>query len=199
MSHPIHHSETSKRLFGGTTTDYLPVHHYLDATKECFADCRHRALRHHQEGIGWALKAFPTSRSILEQHILEDCAGQIPSIESWAAEIRSHDWMKIIATPGEVLEATAGRFGGAAGDYRDLLGFLLEYQAMPEMGYLRLHSQGIFELERIFGVERLNSPVRYIGEFMVKKMLNTNGRIPSACDWLRCMRLKVWMNRSHKL
>ncbi len=31
--------------------DYQPIHDWFDATKEQFADARHRALRHHSQGI----------------------------------------------------------------------------------------------------------------------------------------------------
>jgi len=56
----------------------------MDATKETFADVRHRALRHHSQGIfegerlfGLVIinsdgKSVPV-RYVLEQHVREDC------------------------------------------------------------------------------------------------------------------------------
>ena len=44
MTHPLFHAQSSVRRFGGKVEDYLPVHDWLDATKEMFCDVRHRAL-----------------------------------------------------------------------------------------------------------------------------------------------------------
>ena len=58
MTHPIWHAESSVRRFGGSTVDYLPIHEWLDATKETLCDCRHRALRHHSQGVFEAERVF---------------------------------------------------------------------------------------------------------------------------------------------
>ncbi len=57
--HPIHHAESSARKFGGVAADYASAHQFLDCTKETLCDFRHRALRHHSEGIA-ELEAWPT-------------------------------------------------------------------------------------------------------------------------------------------
>ncbi len=49
--HPIHHAESSARKYGGKAEDYLDIHKWFDGSKEHMADFRHRALRHHSEGI----------------------------------------------------------------------------------------------------------------------------------------------------
>lgn len=51
----------------------------------------------------------------------------------------------------------------------------------------RHHSEGIFELEKIFGTHFINSEnktvyIRYIGEQHVKQ--DCNGKIPSAKEWV---------------
>lgn len=51
MSHPLHHSISSVKKFGGHIDDYLKLHSWFDETKAHFPDMRHRALRHHSEGI----------------------------------------------------------------------------------------------------------------------------------------------------
>jgi uncharacterized protein DUF6915 len=51
MAHAWHHALSSVRKFGGKPEDYLPIHSWLDASKGQVADYRHRALRHHAEGI----------------------------------------------------------------------------------------------------------------------------------------------------
>ena len=108
MSHPLHHSISSKKKHGGTIEDYLPIHNWFDETKKHFPDMRHRALRHHSEGIFWAEEKFgvyitnsdgkiiPT-RVIGEQHILEDI-GRIPTIKDYLECMSQENWMY---KPGE--------------------------------------------------------------------------------------------------
>lgn len=106
MSQPYHHALSSVRKFGGTVTDYLEIHEWFDASKEHFADFRHRALRHHTVGIYEAMRVFGDVehcitnsdgkkvpvRLIGEQHVKEDC-GKIPSLQDWFGEIRPAKWM----------------------------------------------------------------------------------------------------------
>lgn len=93
MSHPYHHAVSSARRHGGEPEDYLAIHEWFDDTKRSFADPRHRAMRHHSEGIYWAAEKFGTTitnsegkhvpvRVIGEQHVLEDL-GFIPSLADW--------------------------------------------------------------------------------------------------------------------
>ena len=51
MANPFHHAVSSCRKWGGTPDDYIEVHRWFDASKAHLADFRHRALRHHAEGI----------------------------------------------------------------------------------------------------------------------------------------------------
>ena len=102
--HPSDHALTSARLFGGKPEDYEAIHDWLDASKEHFADFRHRALRHHTQGIFEAERVFGHSivnssgkrvhvRYIAEQHVKEDCGGKIPTIADWFSQIQRQDWM----------------------------------------------------------------------------------------------------------
>lgn len=103
MTSPYYHAESSARKFGGKPEDYLRIHQWFDETKYAFCDCRHRALRHHAEGIFWAedqfgiviinsdSKRIPV-RYIGEQHVMEDC-GRIPSIADWLNGIPLQTWM----------------------------------------------------------------------------------------------------------
>lgn len=67
----------------------------------------------------------------------------------------------------------------------------------------RHHSEGIFELEKIFGVSFVNSIgkkvyIRYIGEQHVKE--DCNGYIPSAKEWIMNLNNpKDWMLKVEKL
>lgn len=104
MTHPIFHSDKSVELFGGKSEDYMPIHDWLDATKETFCDFRHRALRHHSQGIFEAERVFGAAivnsdgkkvpvRYICEQHIKEDCGGRVPTVADWFRNIKPEVWM----------------------------------------------------------------------------------------------------------
>ena len=58
MAHPFKHAESSARKFGGKAEDYLAIHNWFDESKSSFTDFRHRALRHHAEGIFLAERIF---------------------------------------------------------------------------------------------------------------------------------------------
>jgi len=103
MAHPYHHSLSSVRKWGGSVADYQRIHDWFDESKKIIADFRHRALRHHAEGIFMAETIFgatitlssgrviPT-RWIGEQHVREDL-GFIPSFADWVKAIRPLPWM----------------------------------------------------------------------------------------------------------
>lgn len=103
MAHPWHHALSSARRFSGVAEDYLALHSWFDESKLITADFRHRALRHHAEGIFMAERFFGTTlttstgrkvpvRLIGEQHIIEDL-GFIPSFADWVRCIRPEPWM----------------------------------------------------------------------------------------------------------
>jgi hypothetical protein len=103
MSHPIEHAQNSARKFGGKPEDYLAIHRWFDESKAFFADFRHRALRHHTEGIFLAEHFFGVTilnldghavpvRYLGEQHVKEDL-GRIPTAQDWLSEIRPQRWM----------------------------------------------------------------------------------------------------------
>jgi hypothetical protein len=103
MAHPLKHAESSAKKFGGKPEDYLAIHNWLDESKAFFPDFRHRALRHHSEGVfvaEWMFGICITTsngtkvpvRCVAEQHIQEDL-GRIPTVQDWLAEIRPRGWM----------------------------------------------------------------------------------------------------------
>ena len=103
MSHPLHHSISSVKKFGGHIDDYLKLHSWFDETKAHFPDMRHRSLRHHSEGIFWCEEKFGVYiinsdgkqvpvRAIAEQHVLEDI-GFIPTIADYLKEMNQAGWM----------------------------------------------------------------------------------------------------------
>jgi hypothetical protein len=103
MAHSYHHAVSSARKFGGEASDYLKIHQWFDETKAVLADARHRALRHHAEGIFLCEAIFGVTivnsngreipvRQIGEQHVQEDM-GWIPSAVDWLRLIPHEEWM----------------------------------------------------------------------------------------------------------
>ena len=103
MSHCYYHSLSSVRQWGGKPEDYQPLHDWFDQSKAHIGDLRHRALRHHSEGIFMLEAIFGTTlansdgrivpvRLIGEQHVREDL-GRIPSFADWARALRVEPWM----------------------------------------------------------------------------------------------------------
>jgi hypothetical protein len=104
MANPYHHAKSSARQFGGVWEDYIAIHSWFDESKAIIADARHRALRHHAEGIFQCERLFgvvikrasdgkevPT-RWVGEQHVLEDF-GFIPTAAKWLELLPIESWM----------------------------------------------------------------------------------------------------------
>lgn len=103
MAHPLKHAESSARKWGGKPEDYLAIHQWFDESKAYLADFRHRAMRHHAEGIFMCERFFGVTitnsdgkqvpvRYIGEQHVKEDL-GRIPSVCDWLSRIVPEKWM----------------------------------------------------------------------------------------------------------
>jgi hypothetical protein len=103
VAHPFHHAMRSAKLFGGKAEDYVAVHSWFDESKAHLPDLRHRALRHHSEGIFLCEKIFgvtiPNSdgkqiptRLVGEQHVKDDL-GWIPTVKDWLVNLKIEPWM----------------------------------------------------------------------------------------------------------
>jgi hypothetical protein len=103
MAHPLEHAHSSAKRFGGRAEDYLAIHRWFDESKAFFPDFRHRALRHHGEGIFLAERIFGVTvfnqdgdpvpvRYLGEQHVKEDL-GRVPTVADWLDRIRPEGWM----------------------------------------------------------------------------------------------------------
>lgn len=104
MSHPYQHAVSTAKKWGGKAEDYLAIHDWFDASKAYYADWRHRALRHHAQGIFECERVFGSTvtnslgqripvRVIGEQHVREDL-GLIPSVQDWLSNIQGQPWMR---------------------------------------------------------------------------------------------------------
>lgn len=113
MAHPLKHAQNSARKFGGKAADYLQIHSWFDESKAFLPDFRHRALRHHAEGIFLCEKLFGVTirnsegklvpvRYVGEQHVKEDL-GHIPTAQDWLSQIKPQRWMY-----GQRIQALAG-------------------------------------------------------------------------------------------
>lgn len=118
---------SSARKFGGEPGDYLEIHEWFDATKAHLCDARHRAMRHHAEGIKWCMEKFGSwveikgpdgkprlvsVRMVAEQHVMEDL-GRIPTMADWLRCMPLQSWMvrKAMARPDKgQLRASDKRF-----------------------------------------------------------------------------------------
>ncbi len=101
--HSFYHALSSVKKFGGQASDYQAIHDFFDESKSHFADFRHRAARHHSEGIFICEKIFGTTiknsdgreipvRLIGEQHVSEDL-NWIPTLADWLRCIMPEEWM----------------------------------------------------------------------------------------------------------
>jgi len=89
MAHPIKHAESSARKFGGKAEDYLAIHNWFDESKAFLSDFRHRALRHHAEGIFLCERCLARPSQIATE-IQFRCAmwGNSTSRKTWVAFLR---------------------------------------------------------------------------------------------------------------
>lgn len=105
MAHVWHHAQSSAKRFGGKPEDYLDIHHWFDCTKQFEPTFRHRALRHHTQGIFECEQVFGAVltnsdgkevpvRVIGEQHVKEDFSGFIPTVQDWLKNIPAESWMQ---------------------------------------------------------------------------------------------------------
>ncbi len=112
MATPMHHAMSSAKKHGGTWEDYVHIHNWFDETKAWVPDIRHRAFRHHAEGIFECEKTFGTAitvtlasgvvklvpvRVLGEQHVTEDC-GFIPNAKDYVQGMKLEPWQKKVGT-----------------------------------------------------------------------------------------------------
>jgi hypothetical protein len=107
MAHPLLHSKSSAKKFGGIPEDYIHLHNWLDETKAWYGHSLHRMFRHHSEGIFEMERLFGQSfinsdgkvvytRYVGEQHVKEDCYNYIPTAREWIQALDAKEkpmWM----------------------------------------------------------------------------------------------------------
>lgn len=102
MSHPFIHAQNSARIFGGDAADYQHIHNWFDETKAWCPDWRHRAIRHHEEGILECMSIFGETLTnsagqtismlrIGQQHLIEDL-GFLATARDWMEHFDAFSW-----------------------------------------------------------------------------------------------------------
>ncbi len=100
---PYLHGLNTTKLYGGVPEDYQKIHDFLDSSKACFPDMRHRAILHSSFGIYIAEQVFGTYiinsdgnkvqvRDIAEKHVIEDM-GRIPEVGDYLRGMPMYDWL----------------------------------------------------------------------------------------------------------
>ena len=193
--------------------EYVHVHSWLDATKAHCADFRHRALRHHSQGIFWAQDRFGKAiinsaglpapvRYVAEIHILEDCS-TIPTLSDWARELRVPDWWRGDLDARAHARASAEEFGGHPGDHLWVHEWLDKPRKwLPEVwGWVRHNAEEVHEMATLRPSYRLANgrlaDTRAVAEAHVRR--TCEGRVPPACDWLRRFRRCRWMAKPSRV
>jgi hypothetical protein len=100
---PLLHANISRKAWGGTVEDYLPIHNFIDSSKMAMPDVRHRAILHSAFGCFVVEQVFGTyitnsvgkkisTRDIAEEHIIQDL-GFIPTMENYLNNMTMQPWM----------------------------------------------------------------------------------------------------------
>ena len=103
MAHPLKNAESSARKFGGKAEDYLAIHSWFEESKAFIPNFRHRALRHHAEGVFLCERIFGVAITnsegkqvpvcyIGEQQVKED-RGCIRTAQDWLSQNKPERWM----------------------------------------------------------------------------------------------------------
>lgn len=218
MSHSLYHAKSSQKKFGNDHTNYtifLPVHNWFDASKAITCNFRHRALRHHTQGIALAKQIFGEVKiwgeermacvvtdtisidNLGKQHLEEDFKS-CPDASQWYELFEIESWMKRKADNDLLLRLCAKKFGGEPDDYQILLDFFTQFDTDDLRSRMILwHSFGIFTAEEALGVtfkrqsDDKDMPTRTVAETII----NTNYNfIPTPLDWIKSMREEKWMH-----
>jgi hypothetical protein len=100
---PYEHGLVSVKRWGGRPEDYQEIHDFIDSSKACVPDMRHRAILHSSLGCYITERVFGINitnsdgrgvsvRDIAEQHIIDDM-GRIPTVQDYLEGMPLYDWL----------------------------------------------------------------------------------------------------------
>ena len=185
---PLQHAQISQKTYGGSWTDYIEVHNFLDSSKAACAHFKHRFLLHHVEGIELGLRIFSASltnsknktietRQLLTDHLIEDL-GSIASVEDWARDLlpdRNNSFYKFLAKKREQIERDAvpgenellAAFNLSEQDrvaVKNFLAFPLQKSVHPAALLVSHNSFAIYLAEKILGCAFVKESEHLTGE-----------------------------------
>jgi hypothetical protein len=99
---PFLHAKGSVSRWGGKPEDYADIHDFIDSSKMCMPDMRHRAALHNAFGCFVVERVFGrtiinsdgrevSTRDVAEKHVIEDL-GFLPSLEDFLDELPMSTW-----------------------------------------------------------------------------------------------------------
>lgn len=213
MSHAHHHALSSARRLGGSASDYVAVHSWFDASKQAYADTRHRAVLHHTFGVHLLLEIRGRSltrasdgvavdrTSLGAQHLEEDC-GFAPTLQDWLGVRPLESWTSSRCPTRAQSAHSASRLGGVASDYDALHRWLDQGTGFWDdpRAHAPLHNAfGIFLAEQRFGATYARASdgglvaTRLAAEGHV---IRAHGMIPSVERWMGRIPVQPWMRRA---
>lgn len=100
---PYLHGRIHAKKYGGTPEDYADIDDFIDSSKACVPDIRHRALLHNSFGCFLVEQIFGRTRinsdgkeysprDVAEDHIIQDL-GFIPTVERYLNCMTAEPWM----------------------------------------------------------------------------------------------------------
>jgi hypothetical protein len=100
---PFLHGRIHAQKYGGCPDDYADIDDFIDSTKSCVPDVRHRAILHSSFGCFLVEQLFGRTRTnssgveysprdIAEDHIIQDL-GFIPTVEKYLNCMSIEPWM----------------------------------------------------------------------------------------------------------
>jgi hypothetical protein len=100
---PRLHGKVSAKKWGGKPEDYQDIHDFIDSTKMCHPDMRHRALLHNSWGCYLVERVFGivrvnsdgreySPRDVAEQHVIDDM-GRIPTVSDYLDGMPLYAWL----------------------------------------------------------------------------------------------------------
>lgn len=199
MAHPYFHALSSRRKWGGTVDEYLPLHQYFDQTKSALADCRHRLFLHNPWGALLLNQQFSdawvpeqhhgvTLDMISQQHITEDYS-RLVSVEECVARMQVN-----LRRPPQTY------FDRKVGDWSAFINFFSAPRQLfdDDRAYaLVLNSYAPFLLEQLLGCA-VDVPgagivqTRFVAERVI---LHACGEIPTLEKVVTHVPIESWMCR----
>lgn len=214
---PYVHAKNSQVKYGGYFDHHLLIHEKMDSSKSVMPDVRHRAFFHHSLGISIMKKIFKSKmlalwvQKIATQHIKEDL-GFIPNIRDYLKNMKPNEKLTKQQSTDKQAANSVAKYGGQASDYFPIHDVIdnpsrlsknrntqvLDKSSPLPLTFLFHNAFGAYIIQDIFDYEIENSDnvdvsVRQLVEDHC--MMDFDGWIPTAQEWLEHICIQDWMIR----